>query len=70
MEEVDFNFLINYRLTSLFSLICTPLVLLLSKKEARQHVKFLFWNEWAPDFIQVYNPIRVPEIRLNQIPKV
>ena len=68
--QVAINFFINYKLTSIFSLICAPLVLLVSKKEARQHVKFLFWNEWAPDFIQVYNPNRVHEIRLNQIPKV
>ena len=69
-NQVAINFLINYKLTSLFSLICAPLVLLVSKKEARQHFKFLFWNEWAPDFIQAYNPNRVHEIRLNQIPKV
>ena len=36
----------------------------------RRHVKTTFWNEWAPDFIQVYNPNRVVEIELNNNPRI
>ena len=58
-SQIAIQFFVNHKVISTFSLICAPLALLISKKDARQHVKFLFWNEWAPDFIQVYNPNRV-----------
>ena len=69
-SQIAFQFFINYKVISTFSLICAPLVLLISKKEARQHIKFLFWNEWAPDFIQVYNPNRVHGIGLTIKPSI
>ena len=61
---------ITNRITHITLFIISPLILLVSKKDARQHVKFLFWNEWAPDFVQVYNPNRVHEIKLNPTRKV
>ena len=68
--KIALYFFITNRITNIALLIVCPLVILVSKKDARQHVKFLFWNEWAPDFIQVYNPNRVHEIELNLTQKV
>ena len=45
-----------------------PVLFFVMNKHARRHVKRTFWNEWAPDFIQVYNPNRVDEIELNNDP--
>ena len=42
-----------------------PIVFFAFNKDARRHVKITFWNEWAPDFLQTYNPNRVEEIRLR-----
>lgn len=69
-SQIAFQFFVNYKVISTFSLICAPLVLLISKKEARQHIKFLFWNEWAPDFVQAYNPNRVHGIGLTIKPSI
>ena len=63
--KIALYFFVTNRIVHIALLIISPLVLLVSKKDARQHVKFLFWNEWAPDFVQVYNPNRVHEIKLN-----
>ena len=68
--KIALYFFVTNRIVHITLLIISPLVLLVSKKEARQHVKFLFWNEWAPDFVQVYNPNRVHEIKLNPTRKV
>ena len=62
--KIALYFFVTNRITHITLLIISPLVLLVSKKDARQHVKFLFWNEWAPDFVQAYNPNRVHEIKL------
>ena len=47
-----------------------PVLFFVMNKHARRHVKRTFWNEWAPDFIQVYNPNRVVEIELNNNPRI
>ena len=48
-----------------------PVIFFAMNKHARGHVKTTFWNEWAPDFIQVYNPNRVVEIELtNNNPRI
>ena len=70
ISQIAFQYFVNYKVISIFSLICAPLVLLLSKTEARQYIKFLFWNEWAPDFIQLHNPNRVHGIGLTIRPSI
>ena len=67
-NQVAMQFFVTNRLSNTIFMVVSPLALLVSKDEARQHIKFLFWNEWAPDFIQTYNPNRVHEIK--QTPKV
>ena len=47
-----------------------PVMFFVMNKHVRRHVKTTFWNEWAPDFIQVYNPNRVVEIELNNNPRI
>ena len=69
-SHVALRFFITFRISSIFFVVICPLVLIVTKREAKQHIRFLFWNEWAPEFIQVYNPNRVHVIELNQCPKV
>ena len=45
-----------------------PIIFFAFNKGARRYVKVTFWNEWAPDFLQMYNPNRVEEIRLRPNP--
>ena len=68
-NQVAMQFFVTNRLSNTMFMVVSPLALLLSKDEARQHIKFLFWNEWAPDFIQRFNPNRVHVIKQSH-PKV
>ena len=68
-NQVAMQFFVTNRLSNTMFMVVSPLALLLSKYEARQHIKFLFWNEWAPDIIQTFNPNRVHEIKQTH-PKV
>ena len=58
-NQVAMNFFFVSQFANILLLVVSPLVLLASNNEARQHIRMLFWNEWAPDFIQTYNPNRV-----------
>ena len=45
--------------------VLLPIMFFAFNKDARRHVKTTFWNEWAPDFLQAYDPNRVQEIKLK-----
>lgn len=49
--QVAMRYFVTFRLSSIFYVVICPFVLIVTKNEARQHIKFLFWNELAPDFI-------------------
>ena len=69
-DQVAMKFFVMNRFHTVLFMFVSPIVLLVTQREAKQHVKYLFWNEWAPDFMQVYNPNRVHEIELNRCSKV
>ena len=64
------RFFFNYNAMFLARAFLIPVIFFVMNKHARRHVKTTFWNEWAPDFIQVYNPNRVVEIELNNNPRI
>ena len=68
--QVAMRYFVTFRLSSIIFVVICPLVLLATKKEAKQHIKFLFWNELAPDFFQLSNPNRVQKIELDKVTKV
>ena len=35
-----------------------PVLFLICSQEARNHVKIMFWNEWAPDFVRNMYPFQ------------
>ena len=69
-ENLALKFYFNYNALSIARGLLVPVVFFSMNKQARRHVKTTFWNEWAPDFIQVYNPNRVVEIELNNNPRI
>ena len=62
------RFFFTFNILFLARAFLMPVLFFVMNKHARRHVKRTFWNEWAPDFIQVYNPNRVDEIELNNDP--
>ena len=66
-EHVAIRFYILFTASSIVRAIICPILLFLMNENAKSHVKSLFWNEWAPDFLQSYNPNRVHDIRLNPV---
>ena len=66
-EHIAMRFFILFIATSIFRAIICPIMLFVMNEKARNHVQSLFWNEWAPDFLQSYNSNRVQEIRLNPV---
>ena len=68
-NHLAIRFFFNFNTLFLARALLVPVLLFAMNKHARRHLKTTFWNEWAPDFIQVYNPNRVVEIELNR-PKI
>ena len=66
-EHIALRFFILFTTSSIFRAFICPIMLFITNENARTHVRSLFWNEWAPDFLQSYNPNRVQEIRLNPV---
>ena len=66
-EHVAIRFYILFTASSIVRAIICPILLFFMNENAKSHVKSLFWNEWAPDFLQSYNPNRVHDIRLNPV---
>ena len=66
-EHIAMRFYIIFISSSIFRAIVFPILLFFMNEKARNHVKSLFWNEWAPGFLQSYNPTRVHDIRLNSV---
>ena len=62
-QHIAIRFYIHYTINTLFLVIVIPIMLFLMNDKAKSHVISLFWNEWAPDFLQNFNPNRVHEIR-------
>ena len=69
-DHLATKFFFNFNALFLARAFLVPVVFFVMNKHARRHVKTTFWNEWAPDFIQVYNPNRVVEIELNNNPRI
>ena len=69
-DQLAVRFFFSFNARFLARAFLVPIVFFVMNKHARRHVKRTFWNEWAPDFIQVYNPIRVVEIELNNNPRI
>ena len=68
-EHIAMRFYILFTVGSILRAIICPILLFVMNEKARSHVKSLFWNEWAPDFLQSFNPNRVHDIRLNHVHK-
>ena len=64
------RFFCNHHIIHLAQVILIPVIFFTFNKHARRHVKMTFWNEWAPEFIQVYNPNRVVGIELSNYSSV
>ena len=71
-DHLAVRFFFNFNAAFLTRAFLVPVVFFAMNKHARRHVKTTFWNEWAPDFIQNYNPNnnRVVKIELSNYPSV
>ena len=71
-NDIAIKWFYNFNTVFLARALLVPVVFFAMNKHARRHVKTTFWNEWAPDFIQNYNPNnkRVVKIELSTYPSV
>ena len=69
-NDIAIKWFRNFNAVFLARALLVPVVFFAMNKHARRHVKTTFWNEWAPDFIQAYNPNRVVDIELNRKPRI
>ena len=65
--HIALRFYILFTSSSIFRAILFPILIFIMNEKARSHVKYFFWNECTPDFLQSYNPNRVHDIRLNPV---
>ena len=69
-DHLAVRFFFHFNAHFLARALIVPVVFFAMNKHARRHVKTTFWNEWAPDFIQNYNPNGFIEIELTNHPSV
>ena len=67
-NDIAITWFFNFNSVFLARALFVPVVFFVMNKYARRHVKATFWNEWAPDFIQNYNPNKVVEIKVANYP--
>ena len=56
-EHIAMQFCIIFTSSSIFRAIVCPILLFFMNENAKNHVKSLFWNEWAPISFRVIIPI-------------